>query len=760
MFTAIKMLLWTGFLGGLNICFLGVIALSVVYQKLPSLEALEEYRPRLPMRIYSAEGNLLAEFGEEKRHYRQYHEFPHELISALLATEDVRFFQHPGLDWVGIGRAAVGWLQGRREGASTITMQVARNFYFTRDRSLLRKVCEALLALEIEEQFTKQEILERYMNQIYLGQGSFGFAAAARAYYDKSLSELNTAEIAVLAGLPKAPSRYDPRRHRSAAKERQTHVLRRMREADIINDGEYEELVLQPLPPTRKTAYLHYGEAAFAAEEVRQLVFEHFGNAAYERGLNIYTTIQSRLQRSAVRAVRQGLLAHEARRKYLGPEKFLDTRSFDEAVTALRQERIIGGLQPAIVLKATQKSLAVVGKDGERYVIAGARLGTAKDYLPGGRKKPALVAGALVRLAGAGEKTRLVSLPGAEAALVVLSPDDGAVLAMVGGFDFARSQFNHVTQARRQPGSAIKPFVYSAALEKGFTPVSKLPDTPIFLSAQETGSGASWQPKNYDGKAEGPILLRRALTKSKNLATVQLLKFIGVDYAQDYLLRFGFRREDHPAYLTMGLGAGVATPMEMVRAYAAFANGGYRVNQYLITRVEDYDGNLIVNELDFESRRQIIDPRNAFIMTSLLQSVAREGTGVATWRQLGRVDVAGKTGTTNNLVDAWFAGYGGNLVAVAWIGYDQVRSLGRGETGSRAALPIWTAFMAKALAHTPEVEYLQPPNIIAADIDRDSGRLLSAGEEAEKMRLEYFYQEFLPAAKAPPPAVREERELF
>ncbi|MGI9298326.1 MAG: penicillin-binding protein 1A [Gammaproteobacteria bacterium] len=748
---AFKILFWGGVFVALNAAFFSLLALAVLYQKLPRLDALADYRPRLPMRIYTSEGDLIGEFGKEKRAYRAYREFPRLLVDSLLATEDARFFTHRGVDFYGVARAALGYFEGRREGASTITMQVARNFYLTRERTLTRKVAEILLALEIERRFGKRAILERYMNQIYLGRGAFGFAAAARAYYDKSLSELTAAEIALLAGLPKAPSTYDPRRRPAAAKARQAHVLRRMLNGGLIDETLYLELASAGLPPLRPARRRFSVEASFVAEEVRRLVFAHFGEEAYERGLNIYTTIQTRMQNAAVNALRRGLLAHESRREYAGPENFLDAggMSRDEIAAALRSAPSAGGLMPAVVVAADAKILSMVGADGERYDVAAKSLGRLRRHLPGGGRAPEIVRGAVVRLAGGGDRVSVVAIPAAEAALVALAPEDGAVLALAGGFDFARSQFNHATQARRQPGSSIKPFIYSAALEKGFTPASVLPDTPIFLSAEETGSGESWEPRNYDGKATGPILLRRALALSKNLATVHLLKFIGIPYARDYLARFGFRRRDHPPYLTTGLGAGATSPMELALGYAVFANGGFRVNDYLISRVEDYDGNVVVNELDFESRRRAVDARNAFIMTSLLQSAVREGTGRSVLATINRRDLAGKTGTTNEFRDAWFGGFAGDVVAVSWIGYDQLRPLGKRETGGRAALPIWGDFMAAALSGRAEIEYLPPPGIVAADIDGESGRLLSAGDAAAGRR-EYFYQELLPAADESP----------
>ena len=742
MWRFIRAMFLLGVMAVVNAAFAGVIAVAIIYQKLPSLGDLEDYRPRLPLRIYTADNVLIGEFGEEKRIYKKYREFPKMMVDALLVTEDSRFFEHYGLDHIGILRAIYGYLEGRREGASTITMQVARNFYLSHKRTLARKIAEMVLAFKIERRFGKKEILERYMNQIYLGFGSFGFAAAARSYYDKDVQDLTIAEIAMLVGLPQAPSRYNPKRNPELAKERQKHVLRRLLQKGLINESLYLELSDDDLPPLSRPQKRYAIDAYYVAEEVRRILFAHFGDTAYQRGFNVYTTIQSRLQTAAVNALRQGLLAHESRRKYRGAEKFIDIRGLDKAAIAkkLDNEPSWGGLQPAVIIAADKKSAKVVAQNGELYQLTGKKsLGAARRYLPGGGK-PTLTPGAVVWLAEDGERAHLVAFPGADAAIVALSPEDGLVLAMAGGFDFGKNQFNHVTQAKRQPGSGIKPFVYSAALEKGFMSANILPDTPIFLSAEETGSGKSWQPKNYDGKYSGLISMRTALAKSKNLATVKLLQSIGAQYAQDYLTRFGFNREDHPPYLTLALGAGATTPLEMARGYAVFANGGYLVHPYLIARVEDYDGNEIVRDLDYQRRRQVIDRRNAFMMTSMLQSVIKEGTGVAA-KKIGRNDLAGKTGTTNNTRDAWFSGYGGHVVAVAWIGYDQNHSLGKKETGSRAALPIWRDFMKVALQNTPEVEYLTPAGVIAADIDSD-GRLAAA--DSADTRREYFYEEYLP----------------
>ena len=684
-------------------------------------------------------------FGTEKRDLLQFHEFPELLIRALLATEDVRFYQHYGVDFRGLVRAAVETARGRKQGASTITMQVARNFFLSRERHVIRKVYEILIALQIERNFSKERILELYLNQIFLGQGSFGFASAAKVYYGKTLEELTPAEIAVLVGLPQAPSRYNPLLNPALAKERQRHVLTRMYRNNIIDDETYETLFNAQLPQPQTTRVESANTGSdYASEEVRKLIYAHFGESAYERNLHIHTTIDSTLQRHALAALRKGLIDHEKRRGYAGPEKIIDIDELTSAqlVELARAEKIIGALLPAIVLRADKESVEVIAADGERYTIRGKGLAHVKRHLPGA-KKTLINKGALIRLHRNDDidDWEIVALPKAQAAIVAISPEDGAIRALIGGFDFQENKFNHAYQARRQPGSAIKPFIYSAALEKGFMPGNVIYDTPVYLSAEETGSDKPWEPKNYDGKYAGPILIRDALKFSKNLATIRLLQLITPQYAQDFLSRFGFDKKDHPPYLTLSLGSGAASPLAIASGYAVFSNGGFFVTPYLIKTVVDDEGTIITRDIDYRYRYRVIDPRNAYIMTTMLQSVVREGTG-RRLLQLKRGDLAGKTGTTNNNVDAWFAGYGGNLVVVAWIGYDQPRSLGKKETGSRAALPIWMEFMKHALADAPEVEYVQPRGIVSALVDKEDGGLLEY--ETPDSIDEYFYQEYLP----------------
>lgn len=765
-----------------------VILVSAMYPNLPDLARLEDYRPRLPLRVFAANGELLGEFGEEKRQIVGLDEIPPLLVDALVATEDQDFHTHLGLDLQGIVRTVITRLQGGSGGASTLTMQVARNFYLDRIQTYERKFYEILLALKIENRFSKRRILEFYMNQIYLGRGSYGFAAAAKAYYGKEMAELGLAEIAVLAGLPQAPSRLNPARNPGLAKERQKHVLRRMRDTGIITPAEFLEAAAAPLPPVidlsanKKTAA---ATAGYVAEEVRKIVFDSFGDEAYERGFRVHTSIDMRLQQAAVTALRKGLVDYTERHAYAGPERYHDIAGLTarEAAALLEGTQIIGGLVPAVVLQASPELVLAVDRSGTLREIAGAGLKFVRKALAPDAAGQTLRPGAQVRLdrrplpaaelakvekriaeLAEGEEAppayyySITQLPAAEGALVAVSPDDGRLLAMAGGFDFAKNQYNHVTQARRQPGSSIKPFIYSAAIERGYTPATILDDAPFFLTAEQTGSGRSWAPKNYGGKYDGKMLLRDALARSKNMTTIRVLDSIGPQYAQDYILRFGFERDSLPPYLTMGLGAGEVTPMQLAAGYGVFANGGYLVTPHFITRIEDQDGGIVSYGLDFEQRKQIIDRRNAFMVSSLLRSVVDFGTGVRARRELGRGDLGGKTGTTNETVDAWFAGFNPEVAAVAWVGFDTPKSLGRLETGARAALPVWIDFMGAALGERPEGSYLQPAGVVEALIDAQTGLLAVGGEEETK--LEYFYEENLPAAPAAPAADDLSSELL
>jgi len=745
-----QFLILTIFVMGLVIAALVALAATLIYPQLPSLEALTDYRPKLPLRVYSEDGYLIGEFGEERRAFVTIQNVPQHMKSAVLAIEDRRFYQHGGVDTRGILRAAVNNLSGgSKEGASTITMQVARNFFLSSERSLKRKINEALLAIKIEHSLSKDKILELYINQIYLGQRAFGFAAASQVYFGKPLDKLNLAETALLAGLPKAPSGYNPFVHPKRAIKRQREVLHDMFKYGFIDQPTYEQALTMPL--RFKTSQQSRDLAAdYVAEIVRQMMYERYKDDIYSSGLKVYTTVLKSNQEAANQAVLEGVLEYDERHGYRGPEKIIrpTNAALEEGVNwmdkALDEIEAYGALIPAIVTEASPKSVRAHTKSGEDIEVTGPGLTMVQKTLnEKSADKQKLKTGALIRVMRTKDTWKIVQLPEVESALIALDPENGAVRALVGGFDFNRNKFNHVTQAWRQPGSSFKPFIYSASLEKGFTPASMIEDEPVSLSAEETGSGSAWEPRNFDNKYDGPIRLRTALTKSKNMVSIRILQAIGVDYAQDYITRFGFSPKDHPPYLAMALGAGSVTAWQMAGAYAVFANGGYRVNPFLINKIVDSQGKVIQQAKFVVARKdapRVIDGRNAFIMTSMMQDVARIGTA-AKARELGRYDLAGKTGTTNNLVDTWFAGYNPKQVAIVWMGFDKPRTLGRNETGGHAALPIWIDYMASALKGMPDVPYAVPEGVSSIKIDLATG---TRANEDESGVYEYFYHEFPP----------------
>ncbi len=738
-----------GLLGALVLAF----AALLTYPTLPSLEVLTDYRPKIPLRVYSAEGVLLGEFGEERRAVVTIDRVPAVLKQAILAAEDERFYQHGGVDYLGVLRAAYANFVGggARQGASTITMQVARNFFLTKEKTLTRKFNEMLLAFKIEHNLGKDQILELYINQIYLGQRAYGFGAAAQTYFGKGIGELNAAEAAMLAGLPKAPSRYNPVVNLKRAKARQQYVLRRMHDLGFLDARQLAEAEKAPLRVKREVQEFEVS-ADYVAEMARQVVYERFQEESYSRGLRVHTTIRVKDQDAAYRAVRKGVLDYDRRHGYRGPEGFIDLSRvqgpLEEALEdALQEVADSGDLHPAVVLEASPTLVKAYSKGGNTVEISGDGLRFAQRALSEKAGKEARIRrGSLVRVQR-NEKGawQVLQLPQVEAALVSLVPGDGAIRALVGGFDFNRSKFNHVTQAWRQPGSSFKPFIYSAALEKGFTAASVINDAPLYFDASQTGS-EPWEPKNYDGKYEGPMRLRTALAKSKNLVSVRILQAITPQYAQDYAARFGFDPGKHPPYLTMALGAGSVTPMQMVTAYGVFASGGHRVKPYLVTRIEDDRGQAVEAAepaLAGEGAEQVIDPRNAYIMVNIMQDTVKYGTA-ARAGALGRGDLAGKTGTTNEFVDAWFAGFSPELVAVAWIGFDSPKSLGNGETGAHAALPMWISYMGTILKGVPDGGYAIPPGVVAARIDPATG-LRDPGSNS----IDFFFEESLPPSSAP-----------
>jgi len=745
-----------------------VFAAILAYPLLPSLEVLTDYQPKIPLRVYTADGVLIGEFGEERRALVRIDEVPDLMKNAILAAEDERFYRHGGVDYAGVARAAVSNFVsfGAKQGASTITMQVARNFFLSKEKTFTRKFNEVLLAFKIEHSLSKDEILQLYVNQIFLGQRAHGFAAAAQIYFGKSLRDLTLAETAMLAGLPKAPSLFNPVANPKRAKLRQQYVLRRMRELGDITEAQAQAAEKEAVA-AKGTLQEFTVPAAHFAEMVRQVMYERFKDDAYHRGFRVYTTLDSRHQRAAYQAVRAGVMTYDRRHGYRGPEAYVDLPSKldDEAVEDILQAYPDSDeLRAAIVVEANPRQVTVLTRrGGEPVVVKGEGL---KFVMAALNEKAStnqrIRRGAIVRMVQEGKTGWSISqLPAVEASLVSIDPGDGSVRALVGGFDFDRNKFNHVTQAMRQPGSSFKPFIYSAALEKGFTPATIINDAPLRFEARQTGSEA-WEPKNFDGTFEGPMRLRSALAKSKNLVSVRILQDITPHYAQDYITRFGFEARLHPAYLTMALGAGTVTPMQMVVGYSVFANGGYRVTPFFIDKIEDQRGNVVAKSNPKRAGQgadRVIDPRNAFLMTSLLQEVVRSGTAASALR-LGRSDLGGKTGTTNDFVDAWFAGYQPGLVAVAWLGFDNPRSLGRNETGGQAALPMWISYMGQVLKDVPNRAIDPPEGVVAVRIDPDTGMRAPDGRLTE-----FFYQEFVPAeqqgegasgADRPPDEVRNQ----
>jgi penicillin-binding protein 1A len=694
-------------------------ALALAYPNLPPLDSIVDYRPKLPLRILSAEGTMLGEFGEERRNYLPIAEIPKVMQDAVLAAEDERFYEHGGVDYKGVLRAGLANLRrAGSQGASTITMQLARNFYLSTEKTLTRKVYEILLAFKIESKLRKEKILEVYMNQIYLGQRAYGFAAASEIYFGKPLRDITVAEAAMLAGLPKAPAANNPIVNPKRAEQRQRHIISRMREYGMIDAAQETSALNEDLRyRTPKPTTVH---AEFAVEAARQLIYAQYGEAAHTRGLSVTTSIRVADQQAAYQALRRGILDFDRRQAYRGPEGYVDLPADPKAIDArvadaLEDHPDNDDLRAAVVLLATPKQVDALLSTGETISIMGEGLRTAgpalKDKAAAGLQ---IRRGAIVRvLKGTKGDWSLVQLPEVEGAFVALDPLTGEVRALVGGFDYAKNKFNHVTQAWRQPGSSFKPFIYSAALERGFTPATIINDAPLFFDGGATGS-QPWEPKNYDGKFDGPMSMRTALARSKNMVSIRLLQASGVSFTQDWVKRFGFDGDKHPAFLTMALGAGSVTPMQMAAGYAVFANGGFRVNPKLIARVSDMRGQTLVQAQPspLDATMRAIEPRNAFVMSSLMQEVTRSGTAAKAQQALKRPDLYGKTGTTNDSMDAWFAGYQPGLVGIVWIGYDQPRKLGDRETGGGLALPVWIQYMATALKGQPVREPVPPEGVV------------------------------------------------
>ncbi len=736
---------------------------SYLARQLPDVDALKNIQLQVPLRIYSTDGQLISEFGEMRRTPLTIEQIPKPLIAAILSTEDQRFFEHSGIDFLGLLRAGVelAVTGTKSQGGSTITMQVARNFYLSREKTFARKINEILLAMKIDRQLTKEKILELYLNKIYLGKRAYGVASAAQVYFGKAVNELTLAEMAMIAGLPKAPSTLNPIANPVAAKKRRNHVLERMYTEGYITEQTYQQAVASPLE-------VHYHpqpngtKAPYVAEMVRHLMVTSFGADAYTNGYKVYTTINSKDQNAANISLRDGLLAYDQRHGYRGPEKRLGKYSqakLDAWMENLGQLSIINGLRPAIVLTVADKSASVLLSDGKKITLpwqglVWARYKTKQGWGPIPKSAKDIVRpGDLVRVIMSDKGWRLAQVPQIEGAIVALDPQTGAINALVGGFDYTRSNFNRVTQAQRQPGSAFKPFIYAAALEKGFNLASLVNDAPLVFMNPVTHE--LWRPRNDNKQFRGPIRVREGLIHSINLVSIRLLEAVGLSFGMDYLKHFGFDTQKLPRNLTLALGSGTVTPLELVTGYAVLANGGFKVSPYVIDHIEDAQGKIIYQAQPkiacteciengtpppTHSNRyapQTISSEIAFLITSALQDVINRGTGYGA-SILGRKDIGGKTGTTNEQVDTWFIGYNSDIVATTWVGFDQPQSIH--EYGSKAALPMWVQFMRTALAGKPEHTLPQPSEIVTAKVDPETGLI----DNTDHGIVEYFRQTNLP----------------
>ncbi|MEN8107982.1 MAG: penicillin-binding protein 1A [Pseudomonadota bacterium] len=744
-------------LAGVLVTSLTVAVLTVkVASDLPSIESLRDVQLQVPLRIYTRDRRLLAEFGEKRRNPVRIDEVPEGLIQAFLAAEDDRFYEHPGVDLFGLMRAVFELIRTgeKRQGGSTITMQVARNFYLSREKTYLRKLSEIILAFRIEQSLSKDKILELYLNKIYLGHHAYGVEAAARVYYGVGIDELSAAQTAMIAALPKAPSRVNPVNNPAAATIRRNYILGRMHKLGFIDTETYAAARAEP-----DTSELHTvqaeARAPWLAEMVRDEMINRFGPAIYTSGYSVVTTLHTDKQAMANSALQTALLEYSRRHGYHGPEGHveLDSVGEPERLALLRDYPTRGGLLSGLVVAVAEKSVQVLLRKGETVALGWDGLSWAQPYKTVNRKGKApkkasdiLAAGDVIRLeALADDQWRLAQVPKVQGALVSVRPEDGAIMALVGGFDFNLSKFNRVTQARRQPGSSFKPVVYSAALETGFTPASIINDAPVVFD--DAALEDTWRPENYSGKFYGPTRLREALFRSRNLVSIRILRSIGARTVADYAERFGFSKSQLPRDLTLALGSASATPLQMARAFAVFANGGYRVKPYFIQRIQDVDGNVIeaanpvvvcpgcpaeLEDLDGNAQAlplapAVITPQNAWLMDSMMRDVIQRGTGQRA-RALGRTDIAGKTGTTNDQNDAWFCGYNPALVAVAWVGFDKLDTLGRRETGGRAALPMWMSYMGSALKGTKSIKRVQPKGLVTVRIDSLTGLLARSSQ--------------------------------
>ena len=729
--------------------------------ELPSIDSLKDVPLKVPLRVYTAEGSLIAEFGEERREPVVIEKVPEALINAVLSAEDDRFYSHPGVDFLGVLRAAMANLRSgsHDQGASTITMQVARNYFLSREKTYARKVREALLAFRLERALTKDQILELYFNKIFLGHRAYGFAAAAKVYYGKELADLTVAEMAMLAGLPKAPSRDNPLTNPKRAIQRRNYVLKRMHDLGYIDDAELQRFQEAPLTASKHAIPVDV-DAPYVAEMVRDHMLVRYGEEAYWRGFRVYTTVAGKLQQAAQQALRNGLKVYDQRHGYRGATAHIDIdgsadrEKMDEALNPVPSS---GELIPAIVVDQGEKDATVYAGERGAITIPWDGIAWAKTYKGPNSVGPqpqrvsdVFQVGDLIYIEPDAEGGwRLSQIPAVAGGLVSLRPEDGAILALTGGFDFYLSKFNRIMQAERQPGSNIKPFIYSAALDNGFTPATLVSGAPIVV--EDVSQGTVWRPENYSKKFFGPTRLRKALSLSLNLVSVRILRAIGINTALEHLARFGFDPDALPKGLSLALGSGTIKPIDIVRAYTVFANGGYLVDPYFMQWVEDQYGDLVEQSRpvgvcracgsDGRSRiedtgltaapghagaDQVLPSDNHFLITDMMQQVVRSGTA----RQalsLKRNDLAGKTGTTNDFRDAWFSGFNREVATTVWVGFDDSSTLGQREAGSRVALPIWIDFMKVALEGTSDRSFRVPDNVVTRYVDKDTGKVVPTG---------------------------------
>lgn len=828
---------------------LGLVAVMGIYlslkDELPEINQKSDFALEVPLRIYSADGLLMGEYGAQRRTPVEYHEIPEQLVNAFISAEDDRFFEHPGVDYQGLIRAVLHTLQtgGRGQGGSTITMQVARNFFLTPEKSYKRKLLEIFLALKIERELSKPEILALYLNKIYLGKRAYGVAAAGQVYYGKNLHDLTVSQIAMIAGLPKAPSTYNPIVNPDRALLRRNYVLRRMNELGYLPDEEFEAGKAESISANLQAVDIELS-AGYLTEMVRAQVLEKYGYAAYSMGLNVYATVRSQSQVAANNAIRKALQDYDLRHGYRGPIKNLLSNGSDAAVTMsadnieseLRKVGKLADLVPAVITSVAEQSAQATTRSLGAVAIEWAGIEWAREHLSTESRGPrinaaseVLAVGDMVYLLNTTPEAeqpswRVAQKPAVEGAFVALNPSDGAILAMAGGYDYYASKFNRATQSRRQPGSSIKPFLYSAALDKGYSAATIINDAPVVFENDDQLETA-WRPENYSGRFYGPTRLRKALINSRNLVSIRIARDIGVSHFINYLTRFGFDRGDLPRDLSLALGSAALSPLQLAEAYSTFANGGYKVEPYLISKINDSNGKTIwqtepdtvcnakcvswqdsqeedwqvlfdewrlthpqFDEYSYEDieladfvdpntdaesgeeavigaipppakpaflppAQRIIPETNWYIMNSMLQDVVRRGTATRA-KSLGRNDIGGKTGTTNDQKDAWFSGFNPYRVGIAWVGFDKVQTLGKREVGGRAALPMWIEFMKAELADIPDIPLQQPNGVTTVRVSSKTGKRV--GADAADAMFEIFRVDNIPESgrsnhSAPPP---------